>query len=209
MSSLSLHPRTVVFDYGDVISREQIPAEAEHTRALTGIPAAEFWPAYWRHREALDCGTLSIEEYWQKIARESGREFDRALIQEIWISDYRSWLSINPEVFRIIEDLTAGGTRLALLSNAGADFGGYFRFGPLADHFDEFIVSGEIGLVKPHADIYEYTLAALGITAERMVFIDNRPENIEAARSLGITGHVFTGAEGLRAFLSDLASATH
>ena len=67
-------------------------------------------------------------------------------------------------------------------------------------------MSGEILLVKPDAAIYRHTLDALGITADQMVFIDNKAENIAGAEALGITGHVFTSADGLRSFLEELAA---
>jgi putative hydrolase of the HAD superfamily len=44
----------------------------------------------------------------------------------------------------------------------------------------------------------------LGITPDEMVFIDNKEDNVRGAEALGITGHTFTGAAALRAFLSSL-----
>jgi putative hydrolase of the HAD superfamily len=92
------------------------------------------------------------------------------------------------------------------LSNAGRDFGSYFRHGSLGGLFEEVFVSGELGLVKPGPEIFEAVLAQLGITAEELVFIDNKAENVRGAEALGATGHVFTGAPALRAFLEGLAA---
>ena len=96
------------------------------------------------------------------------------------------------------------GTRLALLSNAGPDFGSYFRHGLLGEYFDAVYVSGELKLVKPDPEIYQHVLADLGISAAEAVFIDNREDNVRGAQELGITGHVFTDAGTLRAFLESL-----
>jgi putative hydrolase of the HAD superfamily len=41
----------------------------------------------------------------------------------------------------------------------------------------------------------------LCIGAASAVFIDNRQANIRGAQALGITGHLFTDAAALRAFL--------
>ncbi len=51
-------------------------------------------------------------------------------MHELWAADFRSWLSINPAIVRVLAELRAGGTPLALLSNAGPDYGSYFRHGP-------------------------------------------------------------------------------
>ena len=96
------------------------------------------------------------------------------------------------------------GTRLALLSNAGPDFGSYFRGGPLGDFFAACYVSGELNLLKPHPEIYQHVLDDLGISAAEAVFIDNRETNVHGAEMLGITSHVFTDVPALRAFLASL-----
>ena len=67
-------------------------------------------------------------------------------------------------------------------------------------------VSGELGLLKPHPEIYRHVLDDLGITPGEAVFIDNRASNVAGAKALGITGHVFTGAAALRSFLTTLAA---
>ena len=126
-------------------------------------------------------------------------------MHELWAADFRSWLSINPATIEVLADLRAGGTRLALLSNAGPDYGSYFRHGPLGDFFAGVYVSGELGLLKPDAAIFEHVLADLEITAADAVFTDNRASNVAGAQTLGITGHVFTGVQELRAFLASLA----
>jgi putative hydrolase of the HAD superfamily len=104
----------------------------------------------------------------------------------------------------VLADLKAGGTTLALLSNAGPDFGSYLRHGPLGGFFTACYVSGELGLLKPHPEIYRHVLDDLGINAAEAVFTDNREANVRGAEALGITGHLFTDATGLRAFFASL-----
>jgi putative hydrolase of the HAD superfamily len=190
-----------------VISLTPSAADRAAIAKLAGVPADDpaFWNAYFAHRDGLDQGTAGAAAYWRAIAADIAAEWDEARVHELWAADFRSWLSINPAVIEVLADLREGGTRLALLSNAGPDFGSYFRHGPLGDFFAGVYVSGELGLLKPHAAIFEHVLADLGITAAAAVFIDNRDRNVAGARALGITGHVFTGVPDLRAFLASLA----
>lgn len=204
--SISIPGTVVVFDYGEVIS--VTPSEADRT-ALTEIAggdADQFWPAYWRHRNALDQGTLTIQQYWRGIERELGESWEDATIHRLWLADFRSWLTIDHDTLQVLLDLKAGGTRLALLSNAGRDFGSYFRHGTLGDLFEQVFVSGELGTVKPSADIFEHVMAKLGVTPEQTVFIDNKAENVAGAEALGIAGHLYTSAADLRAYLEGLAA---
>ena len=199
---ISLPGRTVIFDYGEVISMSQSAADREAIQALAGVAAEPFWAAYYAHRDGLDQGSGGVAAYWQAIAGDVGARWDDARVHQLWAADFRSWLSINPGTIEVLADLKAGGTRLALLSNAGPDFGSYFRHGPLGGFFAACYVSGELGLLKPHREIYQHVLDDLRISAAEAVFIDNREANVRGAEVLGITGHLFTDVTTLRAFLA-------
>jgi putative hydrolase of the HAD superfamily len=204
---LSLPGRTVIFDYGDVISLSQSAADRAVIERLAGVAgdAEKFWRAYSAHRDGLDQGDAGVAAYWQLIADEIGAGWDEARVHELWVADFRSWLSVNPAVIEVLSDLRAGATRLALLSNAGPDYGSYFRHGPLGVFFEACYVSGELGLLKPYPEIYRHVLDSLAVTPAEAVFIDNRASNVAGAEAIGITGHVFTTPAAVRSFLTSLA----
>ena len=166
----------MIFDYGEVISLTPSPADRAVITGLAGVRADDgpFWDAYSAHRDGLDQGAAGVAAYWRAIADDIGARWDTARIHELWAADFRSWLSINPATVEVIADLRAGETPLALLSNAGPDFASFFRHGPLGDFFPACYVSGELGLLKPHPEIYRHVLADLGITPAEAVFVDNR-----------------------------------
>jgi putative hydrolase of the HAD superfamily len=207
---VSLPGRTVIFDYGEVISLSQSPADRAVIAGLAGVTGDEaaarrFWAAYGTHRDGLDQGRGGVAAYWRAIAEETGAHWDEARVHQLWAADFRSWLSVNPGTVEVLSDLRAGGTRLALLSNAGPDYGSYFPRGPLGDYFAGCYVSGELGLLKPEPEIFRHVLGDLGISPAEAVFTDNRADNVAGAEAVGITGHVFTGPDELRAFLTSLA----
>ena len=203
---ISLPGRTVIFDYGGVISLAQSAADREVIAGLAGAgrDSESFWRAYFAHRDGLDQGGAGVAAYWQAIADDIGASWDDARVHELWVADFRSWLSINPGTIEVLADLKAGGTTLALLSNAGPDFGSYFRHGPLGGFFTACYVSGELGLIKPDPQIYQHVLDDLGISAAEAVFTDDREANVRGAEALGITSHLFTDATALRSFLASL-----
>jgi len=201
---ISVPNRVIVFDYGEVISHSPSEADRDALVAAAGVPADLFWPAYWRRRDALDEGTLPITQYWRLIADELGVQWSDSRIHQLWVTDFRSWLSADSDTLDVLFDLRDGGTRMALLSNAGADFGSYFRHSPLGALFEAVFVSGELNMLKPDAQIFQHAMDALGITPEQTVFIDNKEVNVRGAESLGITGHVYTDAARLRGFLASV-----
>ncbi len=105
----------------------------------------------------------------------------------------------------ILAELKDQGTPLYALSNWSAETYPHARsrFGFLG-WFRAVVVSGEVGLIKPEAEIYELLLATQGLTAVETVFIDDKEENVEAARALGFQGIHFTDAGNLRAALGEL-----
>jgi len=204
--SISIPDRVIVFDYGEVISVSPSQEDRAALIALADVDDERFWPEYWRHRDALDEGTLPIADYWRGIADAIGVRWSDAMIHRLWVTDFRGWLSADPGTLDVLAELRDGGTRTALLSNAGADFGSYFRHGMLGGFFEAVFVSGELGMIKPAAAIFEHVVDALGITADQMVFIDNKEVNVRGAVSIGASGHVFTGAADLRRYLLSLTA---
>lgn len=184
-------------------------SQSDHDKlAILGVaaqPADAFWPVYWRHRDRLDAGELNVVDYWRSVAADLGADWDLTTIQRLWAVDFRSWISVHPGTMRLLDELHAGGTRLALLSNAGLDYGDAFRAAPFSQFFEKVFVSAQLRMLKPEARIYQHVIAELGITPEQLVFIDNKSVNVEGATALGATGHVFTDASSLRAFLVSLA----
>jgi len=204
--NIRIPDRVIVFDYGEVISISQSEADRAALVEISGLEAARFWELYDRYREDLDQGVTLPREYWNLIARDAGAEWSPAKLQQLWAADIRSWISVEPGTVQLLAELHAGGTRVALLSNAGFDFSDPFRHSPMAAYFEAMFVSAELGLIKPDPEIYRVTARELGITLEQMVFIDNKKINVDAAVALGVTGHVFTTVAELRDFLESLAS---
>jgi putative hydrolase of the HAD superfamily len=203
--SLSIPDRVVVFDYGEVISMSQSELDRQSLLDIASATAEEFWPIYWRHRDELDHGTLPITEYWGRVAHDLGRDWSMAHIQLLWAADFRSWISVEPGTIDLLGELHDGGTRLAMLSNAGFDFGDPFRRAPFGLYFERVFVSAELGLLKPDPAVYRKVADELGITMEQMIFVDNKAVNVDGAVSVGATGHTFTDVSALRTFLASLA----
>lgn len=205
---LNIPDRVIVFDYGEVLSMSPSDADRDALVAAAGAPAEAFWAAYWRHRDALDHGRLAVPDYWARVADDLGLTFGPAQVQRLWAADFRSWISVEPGSIEIVHDLHAGDTRLALLSNAGFDFGDPFRRAPFARYFERVFVSAELGLLKPDPEIYRHVAGELGIEPAQMVFVDNKAENVAGAESIGVIGHHFVGVPQLRAFLTTLAEGS-
>jgi len=110
-----------------------------------------------------------------------------------------------PETVEILAALRARGTRLYALTNFSTE-----TFPVARERFDflswfeDAVVSGEHGVVKPDRRIFEIAIRRFHIDPPRSVFIDDLAENVVAARDRGFHALHFTGAEKLRAELEAL-----
>jgi putative hydrolase of the HAD superfamily len=206
--AITIHNRVVVFDYGEVISIRPSDADRSHLTQIAGIDGPAFWNSYWLHRDALDQGTKTVREYWTSIGRDLGMVWTTAQLHRLWLVDFRGWLALDAEVLEVLIELQEGGTRMALLSNAGPDFASYYRHGMIGDLFEQVFTSGELGVMKPGPAIYEALISGLDLAADKIIFIDNKEENVLGAEVLGIVAHHFTTAKRLREYLELAATTT-
>lgn len=65
------------------------------------------------------------------------------------------------------------------------------------DHFEDIVLSGEIGVIKPDPRAFEALLARIGRTAEQCLLIDDAARNVAAAERLGFRVIHFQDAERL------------
>jgi putative hydrolase of the HAD superfamily len=75
----------------------------------------------------------------------------------------------------------------------------------LHDMFEQIVLSGDLGIVKPNPEIYVAALDKLGLPASQVIFVDDRKTNTDAAEALGIRSIVFTDTQ---AFVKDFETAT-
>jgi 2-haloacid dehalogenase len=68
---------------------------------------------------------------------------------------------------------------------------------------DGVVVSGTESVAKPDPRVFAIVGERAGLPLDRLVFIDDRADNVAAAVTLGMDGIVFTGADALRTALRE------
>ena len=187
--------RAVIFDYGNVICRPPTEQQLSEAAALCGLTVEEFVQAFWRKRREYDRGT-DARAYWQDIAESHGRVFDEALIGEMMRREVDFWGRFDDRVLDWTRDLRSVGLRTGILSNLPRKLGERLRGeAGFLEHFDQVTFSYELGSIKPEAAIYRHAIEGLGVDPADALFLDDRPENVEGARAVGIHAEVFNSWE--------------
>jgi len=117
---------------------------------------------------------------------------------------YRDVFSLNQPALDVLKKLK-GKCRLILLSNTDVVRFAFIksRF-PEILIFDGYVLSFEVGYMKPHPEIYRHALRQAGVDAQGAAFIDDLEENIRGAEALGLKSILYNSdtdlEKELRAF---------
>ncbi|MFS0692991.1 HAD family hydrolase [Streptomyces nitrosporeus] len=190
----------IVFDYSEVLSRNQPDTVVAALEEAAGVPPERFWEAWHRHRPAYNT-TASAADYWQLVADDLGADWDTAHRQRLWDTDIGNCLNPHEPTLRIVRRLH-GKVPLVLLSDAPSDLARCLDGSPGMALFDHLFFSCDIAVNKPDPQAYRTVLRHTGAQAGRTLFIDDKRVNTEAAARLGLRTHHYTSAEDLDRYLA-------
>jgi glucose-1-phosphatase len=188
---------TIVFDFGNVLGLFSHRKAAEQLAAYS-TDSPEFIQAY------LFGGKLE-DDY------ESARISTRALMGLVretchlrctdaqFAKAFGDMFTRNEPVCALVSRLRPR-YRLLLLSNTNDLHARQFtaQFADVLDHFDKLVFSYEVGIRKPDRGIYAYCERVAGVPPHEVLFIDDLPTNVEAARDYGWEGIVYRPGNDLR-----------
>lgn len=161
-----------------------------------------------RHREiasSLETGRCTLDEYLRATVFHAPRDFTAVQFREFMLAQSAAF----PGNLEVVDDLAAGGRYLlATLNNESRELNEFriARFG-LRRRFTCFFSSSFLGRMKPDPQIYRAALEISQRAPGETVYVDDRAQNLEPARALGMRVLHFQGAEGpesLRRGLRDL-----
>ena len=189
--------RNIIFDFGNVLVQW-------HPELIYGEYFGDEAKAWWflRHvadnewRGRIDAGESTAACIDELKARQP--EYTEAI--ELYRSRWREMLTGEvPGMREVINELRAKGYEIYGLTNWSMETfpAARERFGIL-QMIDRYVVSGAERLIKPDHRLFHVLLDRYGLNAGECVFVDDNPDNVAAAETLGMKGIVFTGAEALR-----------
>jgi len=167
------------------------------------LDAAEFEPRHPQANDLWERDSISVEEYLQRTVFYVPRSFTP---QQFVAAMQAQSVVLHAENLRLAQELAAAGHHtLALLNNEARVLNDYriAAFG-LKKIFSSFFSSCYAGLRKPELAIYQRALDILQCAPGEALFIDDRNENVEAARKLGIQAVQMLSPTQLRSDLQRL-----
>ncbi|HVN16537.1 MAG TPA: HAD family phosphatase, partial [Anaerolineales bacterium] len=176
--------RAVFFDLGGVIVRTEYQAPRERLADQLGMEYEDLVRAVFDSDSALKAsvGTITEDEHWNLVARKLGcSETETAVLR----SEFFAGDVIDHKLLEFIRSLKSH-YKTGLISNAWSGLRSYIVSKKFDDAFDNIIISAEVGSAKPEAKIFRLALKQAQVSAEETIFVDDFPENVDAARALGL-----------------------
>jgi putative hydrolase of the HAD superfamily len=189
---------TAIFDFGYVLSLPPLASDYQRLATLAGIDGMPFEEVYWGQRADYDRGTIDGPAYWRRVAEALSKRFTPAQIDSLIAADIALWMRANPLMMEWVRALKSRGLKIAVLSNMPIEISLYMRqHAPWFSAFDYVCFSAEVHLAKPEAAIFHACMRIVRSRPEECLFIDDRAENVEAARALGLQALKFVSVEQL------------
>jgi glucose-1-phosphatase len=186
----------LLFDLGKVVVDFDFDLGMQRFASRSGLTPEDFkrvlFDAAWLPR--YERGEISSAQYHRHLC-ESGKL--QMGLQEF----HESWSSVFLPNLLLPEALIAGLSErypLILVSNTNESHVSFIeRNYSFLQYFDVKIFSHIVGSLKPDRRIYDAAISAAGHPPEALFFTDDREENIQGARELGIHAHQFTNSSNL------------
>ena len=178
--------KAVFFDLGGVIVRTDYQAPRQHLAERLGMEYEDLVKLVFESptSQRASVGEISDKEHWAEVTKRLRRPLSETetIRNEFFAGDV-----VDHEIVEFLRSLRPRYF-VGLISNAWPDLRDYVTRQGFDDAFDHMVISGEVGVMKPEARIYQIGLEQAGVSPNEAVFVDDFAENIEGCQAVGMHG---------------------
>ncbi len=195
--------KNIIFDFGGVLL-EWHPDRVYRSYFTDEQSLQSFYSEtqIMHHNRELDRG-----QPFDKILKELAIQHPQhSEALKLWKSAWHRMLGGAIEgTVEILHTLKKSDYRLFGLTNWAAETFPYVYYNhDFFQLFEDIVVSGREGMIKPEPEIFELCVSRNQIRAEESLFIDDNLENVEVAKQLGMHAIHFKDPEQLRQSLMSM-----
>jgi HAD superfamily hydrolase (TIGR01509 family) len=192
------HIETIFFDIGGVLLSNGWDI-GQRTSVLNrlGVDLAGYEARHDAANYRWERGLEDARWFFDQTIFYEPREFT---FEDLWPLVEGQSSVMYPGTYQILSQLRdTKKYKIATLNNESRELNDYrIQKFDLRKYFDYFICSGYVREMKPHRDIYRAALEVSSTPAAQTLFIDDKEENCEAARAMGMNAIQFTSPEQLK-----------
>jgi putative hydrolase of the HAD superfamily len=175
----------VIFDLGGVLVDFETDRLINAASQVLGRPFEEVRAAIYEDSLLLplEVGQIKPQVYYERLKEQLPLPWKYEQFVRIWNDSLRE----NPDTVWMLQRLRKR-YKLMALTNTNVLHLEYIRTQmPSLTVLDHWVASCDVGLRKPDQEIYRLALTRAGVRANSAVYVDDRPEMVEAGRQAGLT----------------------
>ncbi len=187
MKKTSSSPTTIFTDIGGVLLTNGWDREARKKAIqLFKLDPAETEERHHLSFDTYESGKISLSEYLKRLVFYIPREFSEEEFREFMFEQSQPY----PEMLELMRGIKKKyGIKIAVVNNEGRELNNHrihkFKMGEFVDFF---ISSCFVHFRKPDADIFKIALDIAQVSAEKVIYLEDRPLFVQVADTLGIQG---------------------
>jgi putative hydrolase of the HAD superfamily len=193
----------VVFDFGGVLFRwhpaallARVWPHRLETPEQAAAAAQQFFQGYGGDWGLFDQGLIGADEVVRRISARTG--WPRGEVAAVVRAGPDELLAI-PATVVLLRELRAVGHGMHFLSNMPEPFAAQLeRVNPLSQWFTSGVFSSRVKHSKPGTEVFKIAQKVFDAAPSELVFLDDHPANVEAAKALGWDAILFTDAAAAR-----------
>ena len=193
------HIRVVLFDVGGVLIEFTGPATL--LRWLEGrLTPEQIWPLWLGSPvvRAFERGAVGPDVFADRLIADLGLPLDR----QQFLDDFSRWpTALYAGATDLIARIPTSYVRATLSNTNAVHWPRITDEMKLGELFDHHFPSHLIGKLKPDSEVFAHVAQTLGCEPSAILFLDDQPLNVEAARAAGLRAVQASGVTGAESAL--------
>lgn len=199
---------TFIFDIGNVLINFDLSRLLQMVSKNSKIPIEKLGET-WTPEDtfALETGRSNSQERYRQYADSIGLHWSYDVWKSVWMSIY----SINESGMALVRECMVEKVPIYILSNL-AEYNKEaieMKYNYFFKLFNGSFFSYELSLLKPDPEIFLSVCSTIKTSPENCIFIDDLPENVHGARSIGMRAIQFKSDRyhSMRAIIRETVNA--
>ena len=194
--------KVLMLDFNGVTGEWKPEVLAENIERIYGVPkdrAYEIVTEINLEYQQVEQGNMMPKDFHDFLCKEGKRKVPFEKYTETMEGIYVD----NPEMVEILRELKGKVKLVSAQNSASFDFDHQSRSLESFNYFEVFFYSSDFGCYKEHPKYFKECIEKLGVKPEEILFFEDGPKNVEAAKSVGIDAQLFTSVEEFKRVIKE------
>ncbi len=188
--------RAIIFDLGGVILTHKVEVTIKILAEVFKIDESETLDLFKELEDDWVKGKISAKYLAGIFKKKFKSKRPLSNVIKYWVKLYEERTELNRELMAIIDELRKK-YKIYLMTNTTDIHHKLNSTRGIFEHFDKVFASFIVGKRKPDDDFYKHLLDQIKLKPRECIFVDDRKENLDAPKQLGMKTVLFKNNKNL------------